>query len=184
MNNPIPADLRSAVYASVLSNADESTVDKFIELHNKTDLQEEKMRLATALGSVRSEELIKKILEFAISPAVRSQDSVSIICSVSSNPSSKLASKLSWNFLKDNWSLLKTRYASGFLITRLVKTLAGNFATEKDAAEVEEFFTENPCSAAQRSIQQALENIKINAKWLKREEHIIKICLRKSSMKK
>jgi hypothetical protein len=42
-------------------------VNQFIELHNKSDLQEEKMRIATALGSVRKEELIRKVLDFAVS---------------------------------------------------------------------------------------------------------------------
>ena len=65
--NLIPADLRSAVYASVLVDADLETVNKFIELHDSCDLQEEKMRLAGALGSVTKEELINKVLEFAIS---------------------------------------------------------------------------------------------------------------------
>jgi hypothetical protein len=36
-------------------------------MHNTSDLQEEKMRIATALGSVRKEELIKKVLNFALS---------------------------------------------------------------------------------------------------------------------
>lgn len=66
----IAADLRSAVYSSVLYDADEALVNKFIELHDKSDLQEEKMRIATSLGSVRKEELIKKVLNFAISVSI------------------------------------------------------------------------------------------------------------------
>ena len=63
----IPADIRSAVYASVLSDADETVLNQFIELHNKADLQEEKMRISTSLGSVRKPECISKVLEFALS---------------------------------------------------------------------------------------------------------------------
>ncbi len=58
---------QSKVYASVLSDADETVLQKFIELHNSADLQEEKMRISTSLGSVRKEELIKKVLDFSIS---------------------------------------------------------------------------------------------------------------------
>lgn len=119
----IPADLRSAVYAGVLYEADNATVTKFIELHNKSDLQEEKMRLATALGTVRKEELINRVLEFALSKDVRSQDSVTVICSVSGNTSTKLSSDLTWEFVKKNWETIHSRYSSGFLITRLVKVI-------------------------------------------------------------
>lgn len=118
---PILADLRSAVYAGVLYDADDAIVSKFVELHNKSDLQEEKMRLANSLGCVRKEELIQRVLEFAISKDVRSQDSVTVICSVSGNTSTKLSSDLAWEFVKKNWETIHSRYSSGFLITRLCK---------------------------------------------------------------
>ena len=63
----INADLRSAVYSSVLTEADEATFNKIIELHNSSDLQEEKMRIAQALGAVKDEKLIKEVLKFALS---------------------------------------------------------------------------------------------------------------------
>jgi len=170
----IPADLRSAVYASVLYEADESVLNKFIELHNSTDLQEERMRIAVSLGSIRHEALIKKVLEFALSPAVRSQDSVSVICSVAGNTSTKLSSDMAWQFVKDNWTTIHSRYSSGFLIARLCKSIAENFATLEDAEDVESFFKKNPVPAAQRSIQQALESIHVNAAWLKRDQEHLK----------
>lgn len=117
----VVADLRSAVYAGCLYEADDAMIDKFIELHNKSDLQEEKMRLATALGTVRKEALIQRVLEFALSKDVRSQDSVTVICSVAGNTSTKLSSDLAWDFVKKNWDTIHKRYSSGFLITRLVK---------------------------------------------------------------
>lgn len=117
----IVADLRSAVYAGCLYEADDALISKFVELHNKTDLQEEKMRLATALGIVRKEELIQRVLEFALSKDVRSQDAVTVICSVAGNTSTKLSSDLAWEFVKKNWDAIYKRYSSGFLITRLVK---------------------------------------------------------------
>ena len=167
----IPADLRSAVYSTVLHDAEsEKVLQQFIDLHNKADLQEEKMRIATALGSVRKEELIRKVLEFAISPAVRSQDSVSVICAVSGNSSTKHSSDIAWQFVKENWSTIYSRYSSGFLITRLCKTIAESFATKEDYEDVERFFKANPVPAAQRSIQQALESIQVNTAWLSRDE--------------
>ena len=119
--NLIPADLRAAVYSAALYDSEESVLNQLIELHNKSDLQEEKMRIATSLGSVRSENLIRKVLEFAISPAVRSQDSVTVMCSVCSNTSTKLSSDITWHFVKENWNTIYSRYSSGFLITRLCK---------------------------------------------------------------
>jgi puromycin-sensitive aminopeptidase len=124
---PIPADLRSAIYAGVLYDADEETVKKLIDLHDKSQLQEEKMRIACNLGCVRKEELIQRVLEFSLSSSVRSQDSVSVICAVSANTSTKLSADLAWEFVKKNWETIHSRYSSGFLITRLVKVNLRSF---------------------------------------------------------
>lgn len=133
----IPADIRSAVYSAALYDADAELLGKFIDLHNKSDLQEEKMRIANSLGSVRTEELINRVLEFAISESVRSQDSVSVICAVSGNTSTKLSADLAWDFIKKNWKAIHSRYASGFLITRLIKSSTENFATQEDYEDIE-----------------------------------------------
>lgn len=175
----IPADLRSAVYASVLSEADETVLQQFIDLHNKADLQEEKMRLCTSLGSVRKPELISKVLEFSLSPAVRSQDSVTVICSVSNNTSTKRSSEITWKYIKDNWNTIHARYSTGFLITRLVKTCCENFATKEDYTDVEEFFKTHPVPGAKRSIEQALESIQVNTACICRDSAGLKSFLKR-----
>ena len=53
--------------------------------------------------------------------AVRSQDSVTIICAVSANVSSNRSADIAWNFIKENWPTLYKRYSTGFILTRLVK---------------------------------------------------------------
>ena len=55
------------VYAGVIVNGDAELIDKIIQMHDSSDLQEEKMRLASSLGVVSNDELIKKVLSFAIS---------------------------------------------------------------------------------------------------------------------
>jgi len=175
----IPADIRSAVYASVLSDADETVLNQFIELHNKADLQEEKMRISTSLGSVRKPECISKVLEFALSPSVRSQDSVTVICSVSNNTSTKLSSDMTWSFIKNKWDVIHGRYSTGFLITRLVKTCCENFATKEAYEDVSAFFKAHPVPGAKRSIEQALESILVNTGCLCRDSENLKNYLKR-----
>jgi type II secretory pathway pseudopilin PulG len=55
----ISADLRTAVYTAVLAGANEELVDQIIQLHDKCDFQEEKVRLACALGVVKDKKLIE-----------------------------------------------------------------------------------------------------------------------------
>ena len=63
----IPADLRSAVYSTVLRAGNEATLEAVMKLLKDADLHEEKMRLMRCMGSVKDPELIKKVLSFSLS---------------------------------------------------------------------------------------------------------------------
>lgn len=78
-----------------------------------------------------------KVLAFAMSNEVRSQDTVFVISSVSS---SKLGRDLAWTYFKDNWDLFNERFKGAFLLVRLVKSLTENFASEEKAIEIDNFF--------------------------------------------
>ena len=74
--------------------------------------------------------------------------------------------QLAWQFVQDNWPELDRRYGDGgFGLMRLV-SICSNFVAAEKAAEVEAFFREHPAPAAERTIRQALERIRLNGKWL------------------
>ncbi|XP_022199071.2 puromycin-sensitive aminopeptidase isoform X2 [Nilaparvata lugens] len=168
---PIPADLRSPIYRVVMAAGDETTFDQMIKLYKENDLHEEKDRIGCALGQTRKKELLKRTLEFAISDDVRTQASPIIIVYVTG---SVMARELSWQFVKDNWTLFSTRYESGFLLSRLVKYTVEDFVSEERALEVEEFFKEREHSNIERTVQQACETIRLNAAWLNRDRQLMK----------
>lgn len=167
----IPADLRQACYRAVLQKADKETYEDMLNLYRSTDLHEEKDRISRALGSIQDVKLLKQVLDFAVSEEVRTQDSVFVIASVAINP---IGRELSWNFFKDNCKILMERYCGGFLLTRLIKHLTENFASEEKAVEIENFFKENCFPGAERTILQSIETIRLNASWLERDAGEIK----------
>lgn len=162
----LPADLRSAVYKAVLSGGDESTYNTMLRLYREADLHEEKDRISRALGAITDESILKKVLQFAMSDEVRSQDTVFVIISVAMT---KRGQELAWSFFKENWQDLMNRYQGGFLLSRLVKYTTENFATEKDAIEVESFFRDHHSPGTERTVQQSCETIRLNAAWLQRD---------------
>ncbi|XP_013146811.1 PREDICTED: aminopeptidase M1 isoform X2 [Papilio polytes] len=162
----LPADLRSACYRAVLAEADEETFQRFLRLYRAADLHEEKDRISRALGAVRDPQLLRRVLDFAISDEVRSQDTVFVIVSVAV---SKNGRDLAWEFFKDHWQEFMDRYQGGFLLARLVKSTTENFASEASAQEIEEFFRTHHSPGTERSVQQALETVRLNAAWLRRD---------------
>ena len=63
----IPADLRSAVYSTVLKHGDGNTLESVMQLLKEADLHEEKVRLMRCMGAVSQPDLIKKVCDFSLS---------------------------------------------------------------------------------------------------------------------
>ncbi|CAB3259962.1 unnamed protein product [Arctia plantaginis] len=163
---PLAADLRSACYRAVLAGADEATFERFLALYRAADLHEEKDRISRALGAVNDPAILKRVLDFAISDEVRAQDTVFVIVSVAVTKNGR---DLAWQFFKDHWQQFMDRYQGGFLLARLVKSTTENFASESCAQEIEQFFRTHQSPGTERSVQQALETVRLNAAWLRRD---------------
>lgn len=161
----IDPNLRGMVYNLVAENGAASEFNKLVAMYKKESNQQEKDRLGRSLGSFKSKTLLTKALKFAISKDVRFQNSLGIISSVWGNPRGRY---LAWEFVKDNWKLLKERYAGGHYFTRVFGS-AGDFTKITDAKDIEKFVAKNPIPEASRTIAQVLEQIYSNAAWLKRD---------------
>lgn len=85
----------------------------------------------------------------------------------------RVGRNLAWQFFKDNWKELINRYQGGFLLARLVKFTTENFASEEMASEVEAFFMKHKSPGTERTVQQGVETIRLNAAWLKRDQDAI-----------
>lgn len=163
----ISPDIRSAVYSCVSASGQESDYTSMLKLHQEADSHEEKARVArSGLATFSDKTLLGKALEFSLSSNVRSQDSVHLIGSIAKNRAGR---DISWQFFKDNFVLLKGRYASGFLLSHLVKSCSERFLTEEAAAEVETYFIEHPLPGSERNVAQSVETIRLNSAWLSRD---------------
>ncbi|KAH9498825.1 hypothetical protein Btru_005237 [Bulinus truncatus] len=157
----LSADLRSCVYSTVLHNGDRETFNQILKLYDEADMQEEKVRISRAMGSVQDKELIQEVLGFSLSEKVRSQDAVFVI---GGTTGSVIGRELAWEFVKKHFDVLNGRYEGGFLLSRLVQSTTESFVTEEKAQEIGDFFKEHEVPAAERTVQQSIENIKLNAK--------------------
>ena len=86
----VHADLRNAVYATVAANGGRKAIDQLMSLHGSADLAEEKNRIERSLGSAGDVEQLQRVLEFAISDNVRSQDTPWVVNGVSNNSKGNL----------------------------------------------------------------------------------------------
>jgi puromycin-sensitive aminopeptidase len=156
-------DLRGVVFALAAQSGGKDVYDQIWQLEGETDLAEEKIRLLMALTRFQQPELLNAALEDSLSAKVRSQDSITVVGGVAANPKGR---DLAWEFVKSNWGEFDRRYGGGgFGLMRLV-SICSHFNSQAKADEVDSFFAEHPVPAADRTIRQALERVRLNIKWL------------------
>lgn len=170
-SSAVVPDLRGVVYSSVIKNGGESRYNQVYDIMHKTDLNEEKLRCLRSLGASREKSLAQRTLDLSLSEEVRSQDSFYAINTVAT--SSVEGRDLSWEFFKKNVDRIKERFASGFLIGRIVKICTSNYVTAESADEIEQFFKDSPIPTAQRSIDQSIEKVRLHAQWITRDKDAI-----------
>ena len=165
LENPeaVHPDLRGIVFSLAAQAGDRATYGQLWELEERTNLQEEKVRLLLAMSRFQDVALLNETLESALGQRVRSQDTITVVAGVAANP---IGREPAWEFVKGNWAEFDRRYGGGgFGLMRLV-SIVNSFTTAEQMADVEQFFTDNPAPAAERTIRQALERMTLNIRWL------------------
>jgi aminopeptidase N len=112
-------------------------------------------RFLNTLPSFRDPALVKRTLEFAMSPAVRSQDAGSLIAALLAHPSSR---EIAWEFTRTQWPALLKKLDIFQGVPAIVESF-GAFCSAPMAAGVKQFFATNPLPAVERTAQQAIERI-------------------------
>ena len=157
-------DLRSAVLNLAAMGGDAATYEALRKVERRATLQEEKLRALAALTQFTERDLLRRALELSLTPEVRSQDTVRVVAGVAANPHGR---ELAWEFAKVNWEEFDRRYGGGgFLLIRLIESVTSHFTTLEKAQEISEFFQVHPVPSAVRTVQQSLERIRINTRWL------------------
>ena len=115
--------------------------------------------------SFKDEKLLLKTLEFSQTSEVRSQNMQLPIMRVAANPYGK---KILWPWLKKNWKKLSKKVGHGNpLFNRIVASLS-LVAVHTMESEIKLFFKKNPTPGTERTLEQTLERIRINHKFLEK----------------
>ena len=126
---------------------------------------EEYYRFFNALPWFRDPALTRRTLDFSISPAVRTQDTGTLIAGLIARP---WAREAAWEFTKSNWPTLTQKLGTFQGLPTIIGALSAFCSTAK-AAEIREFFAKNPVPSADRTLQQSIERIEGCASLVQRQ---------------
>jgi puromycin-sensitive aminopeptidase len=99
--------------------------------------------------------LVRRSLDFAVSPKVRTQDTGSLLAGLLARPWSR---NQAWTFVKQNWAQLTERLGTFQGIPAIVQATS-NFCTADAATDVKQFFAQHPVPSSERGIAQSIEKI-------------------------
>ncbi|XP_077395201.1 glutamyl aminopeptidase [Festucalex cinctus] len=174
----VAVNLRLLVYRYGMKNSGtEAKWNIMFERYQKTFLAQEKDKLLYGLASMQDVTLLWRLLEASKDTnVVRSQDLFTLVRYVSYNP---LGQSMAWDWTTLNWEYLVDRYTiNDRSLGRLLNRLSISFNTELQLWKMEHFFSLTPnAGAGEMPRQQALETVRNNIQWVRRNEDEIRLWL-------
>ncbi|XP_048858596.1 glutamyl aminopeptidase-like isoform X2 [Brienomyrus brachyistius] len=174
----VAANLRRLVYHYGMKEVgSEETWNEMFRRYSSTTLAQEKDKILYGLASVENVDLLGRLLEAAKNESIiRSQDVFTLIRYVSLN---RYGSTMAWTWTTLNWEYLVNRFtinsrSLGLLVARITAT----YNTELQLWQIENFISRHPnAGAGATPRKQALEKVKSNIDWVRRNREEIRLWL-------
>ena len=159
MRNPTSVDpaLLDTVFQLAARNGTPALYDEFMARLGAARNQSPDVyhRYLNALALFPDPDLVKRALEHALSPEVRSQDAPFLI--VAALTQNSPGRDVAWQFVRAHWAAIRDKVGLGGA-SRMVRA-AGSFCDPNARRDVQEFFTEHKVPRAERQLRQSLELI-------------------------
>ncbi|XP_053128379.1 aminopeptidase N [Hemicordylus capensis] len=166
--NPIPPNLRSAIYCSAIATGGEEAWDFAWAQFGASTVASEADKLRGALACSQEPWILQRYLQYSLNPTkIRRQDATSTITSIARNV---VGQNLVWDFVRANWKTLFEQYGGGsFSFSNLIQGVTQRFASEFELQQLEQFKQDNAdvgFGSGTRALEQAIEKTKANIKWV------------------
>ncbi|CAN9513289.1 unnamed protein product [Ophioblennius macclurei] len=160
----IPGDLQQVVFTvAAQSNEDWLTL---LNMYPQVTFDSEKRKMLQGLASTQDARRIVWILKTGLQGnIIQTQDLPLVINTVSHGFAGYL---FTWDFIQENWDRLIEKFPVGsFAIQSIIKSATSQFSTQAHLDQVQTFFSSLKERGSQmRSVQEALETIRLNQRWM------------------
>ncbi|KAF6729496.1 Leucyl-cystinyl aminopeptidase [Oryzias melastigma] len=136
--------------------------------YKQSTVDAEKRNMLLGLASTQDTQLVAKILNEGLKgDVIQTQELPLIISTVSRGFTGYL---FAWDFVQVNWDRLIEKFLVGsFAIQTIIKSVTSQFSTQAHLDQVKAFFSGLKERGSQmRSVQEALETIRLNQRWMER----------------
>ena len=167
----IHQNLRNVVFNMAVANGGSAEWNTIKEEYLKTKSVDGKEICLVALGRAKDKNLIKGLLDFAMSEHVPPQDAHSAIVAVSANNENRL---VGWEYTRDQWDrVVKKLGVSNIVLDRWIKMGFTSFSDKAVAEDIKKFFKDKDTTAFARSLVIIADSISANASYKTRDEKVL-----------
>jgi puromycin-sensitive aminopeptidase len=150
----VDPNLVDVFIAIAAQSGDAARFDTYLARLQAARTPQDEQRHLLGLGAFEDPALIERALALSLTPTVKTQDVGLLLTRLLGNPVGKRAA---WDFVRAHWDALEERLPP-FMRRRLISATV-HLATPEARREVAEFFAAHPVEAAERTLQQTLEQL-------------------------
>jgi len=157
LDNPAALDhtIAFTTFSLAAQNGDAVLYDKVMDhLQKKGASLEEYYLYFQTSARFSDPKLLQRTLEYALTPAVRSQDTLGLISVVMENPA---GTKVAWDFVRGHWPEIE-KLGGGFTSGEVVAATSV-FCDAGMRDEAQEFFATHKVPTAERTLKQSVERM-------------------------
>ncbi|XP_023669966.2 aminopeptidase N-like [Paramormyrops kingsleyae] len=183
--NRIHPNLRGAVYCSAIEAGGRQEWDFGWKMFQNASVAAEADKLRFSLSCTKDQSLLKRYLDYALDAnKIRKQDAISTIVYIASNVE---GSKLAWDFVKRNWDRIFAEFGGVSSFSYLINGVTQRFSTDYDLKQFQKFKEEKSKTgfgSGTLALEQVMEKIKANIKWLAKNKAEVMQFLKKENSQK
>jgi puromycin-sensitive aminopeptidase len=150
---------------AVTKSGDPTMYDRFVSLSDSSANPLDRDRYVYSLSAFENEALVKRALDYALSPQSRAQDVGGLVLTAFQNPAGRRAA---WEFLKPNYDALTAKV--GPVLGGSAVSVVGTACEPDLIADMERFFTEKKVPGTVRILQDGLERARICVSLKERQQ--------------
>ena len=140
---------------------DAALYDRYLARSKAAVNPEERYQYLYALTAFSNPDLVRRTMALVASPDVRSQDAKIVLANMIGNADTR---ELAWELLRERWSEVQKKTGE-FVGNTVIVGALGAFCEAGAADDVDRFFATHKVPDADRTLKQALENIRSCARF-------------------
>ncbi len=162
-------DLKGTIYASAVW-IDEANYPIVLDLYRKKEIQEEKIKLLSALGNSQNPHLVEKTLNYILTEEVRLSDYFYPIVTASLNLAAR---KVTYNWLIKKWNsiLEKLGLVTVLYMRKTLKFIIPECSIGKEQ-EINLFLQKKKIAGLDKTYAQVLEELEVNSRFVRKYKYV------------